>query len=86
MSAHPHFTSGRHFAQELSSCRDGRPFGHNRYGPKSGGLLCPFFREGGARSPSNTMWPGLRPIPPYQFASWSIQPFSHNRHGPNAGG
>jgi len=26
--------------QELSSFWDGRPFGHNRYGPKSGGC-CP---------------------------------------------
>ena len=28
--------------QELSSYSDGRPFDHNRHGPKSGGLLCPF--------------------------------------------
>jgi len=28
--------------QELSSCSDGRPFGHNTHGPKSVGLLCPF--------------------------------------------
>jgi len=29
--------------QQLSSCWDGRPFGHNGYGPKSEGwLLCPF--------------------------------------------
>jgi len=26
---------------KLSSCWDGRPFGHNRHGPKSGRLLCP---------------------------------------------
>jgi len=58
-----------HFAQELISCRDGRPFGHNRYGPKSGGAAVPLFPGGGARSPSNTMWPELRPIPPYQLAS-----------------
>jgi len=32
--------------QELSSCWDGRPFGHNRHEPKSGGLLCAFpWRE-----------------------------------------
>jgi len=36
-----------------------QPFGHNRYGPKIGGL-CPFGR-GGAGSPSHTMWPGPRP-------------------------
>ena len=70
-----------HFVQELSSSWDGRPFGH-RHGLKSGGCCAPFW---GARSPSNTMRPGLRPIPPFQVASWSIQPFDHNRHGPNAG-
>jgi len=36
-----------------------QPFGHNRYGPKIGGL-CP-FGGGGAGSQSNTMWPGPRP-------------------------
>jgi len=35
-----------------------QPFGHNRHGPKIGGLLCPFL---GAGSPSNTMWPGPWP-------------------------
>jgi len=44
--------------QVLSTSWDGRPFGHNRHGPKIGGL-CPFW-EGGAGSPSN-MWAGLRP-------------------------
>jgi len=29
---------------------------------------------------------GLRPIPPYQVASWSIQAFGHNRYGPKIGG
>jgi len=33
---------GRFVEQELSSSWDGRPFGHNRHGPKRGGLLCPF--------------------------------------------
>ena len=28
-----------------------------------GGLLCHFFRGGGAGFPCNTMWPGLRPTP-----------------------
>ena len=37
-----------------------QPFGHNRYGPKIGGLLCP-FGGGEAGFPSNTMWPGPRP-------------------------
>jgi len=43
--------------------------GHNRHTPKRGGhrpkigcgLLCP-FRRGGAGSPSNIMWPGLRSL------------------------
>jgi len=38
-----------------------QPFGHNRHGPKIGGLLCPFF--GGSGSPCNTVWHGLRPTP-----------------------
>jgi len=37
-----------------------QPFRHNRHGPKSVGLLCP-FPWGRTRSPSNTMWPGPRP-------------------------
>jgi len=32
--------------------------GHNRHGPKRGGLLCPFRGKMGAGTPSNTMWPG----------------------------
>jgi len=40
--------------QELSSNWDRRPFGHNRHGPKRGGLRA--FR-GRAGYPSNTMWP-----------------------------
>jgi len=43
----------------LSSSWDGRPFGHNRHGPKVGGL-CP-FGGGVDGSPSNTMWPWPRP-------------------------
>jgi len=35
-----------------------QPFGHNRHGSKIGG--CASFGTG-ARSPSNTMWPGPRP-------------------------
>jgi len=37
-----------------------QPFDHNRYGPKIGEGLCPFF-FGGAGSPSNTKSPGPRP-------------------------
>jgi len=44
--------------QVLSSGWDGRQFGHNRHGPKSGGCCAPFW-EGG--SPSNTVSPGPRP-------------------------
>jgi len=42
------------YEQLLSSSRDGRPFGHNRDGPKIGGV--PLFLAG-AGSQSNTMWP-----------------------------
>jgi len=42
----------------------GRPFGHNRHGPKTGG--------GGAGSPSNTMWPG--PTPTYLRSGILIHP------------
>jgi len=49
-----------HDLQVLSSSLDGRPFGQNSHWLKRGeGLLCP-FRGGGARSPSNTIWPGPR--------------------------
>jgi len=40
--------------------------------------LCP-FGAGRAESPSNAMWPGLRPT---SIRNESIQPFSHDRHGP----
>ena len=36
-----------------------QPFGHNRHGPKTWG--CATLGEGGARCPSNTMWPRSRP-------------------------
>jgi len=55
---------------------DGRPFGHSRHGTKVGSGCCGGWVSTG--SPSNTMWPGTRPIPLYQVASWSIQPFGHN--------
>jgi len=48
-----------HDEQQLSSSWDGRPFGHNRHGPKSRGLPCPFavpLYVGEA-----TIWPGQRP-------------------------
>jgi len=45
--------------QELSSCWDGRPFGHNRQGPKVGRGCCGGWVFSG--SPSDTMWPGPKP-------------------------
>jgi len=50
--------SCKRLQKSLVSCWDGRLFGHNTYGPKSGGC-CALFR-GGAGSPSNTMLPGPR--------------------------
>jgi len=55
--------------QELSSCWDGRPFGHNRHRPKSGGCCAPFREAAGSSwaetyfrtkwhlDPSNRLWP-----------------------------
>jgi len=51
--------------------------GHNRHGPKRGGLLCPFPGVTGSLG---------RGLLPYQVASSSIQPFGHNRHEPKTGG
>ena len=58
----------------LSSKWNRQPFGHNRHGPKIGGL-CPFWGE---LSPHLTQCGLGRGLPPYQVASWSIQPFGHN--------
>jgi len=49
---------GKRLQQVLSSSWDGRPFGHNRHGPKIGGAV-PLWV--GAAFPSNTTSPGLRP-------------------------
>ena len=57
--------------QQLSSCWDGWPFGHNRHGPRLG--------------PHLTKCHMGRGIPPYQVVSRSIQPFGHNRHWPKVG-
>ena len=54
--------------QELSSCWDGRPFGHNRHGPKLLWGLGPHLTQCG-------LGQGL---PLYQVACWSIQPFGYN--------
>jgi len=45
--------------QELSSCWGGRPFGHNRHGPKVMKGCCGGWVPTGP--PSTTMWPGPRP-------------------------
>jgi len=50
-------TKNKH-KQVLSSSGDGRPFGHNRHGPKIGGCA-PYGGEAG--SPRNTMWPTFVP-------------------------
>ena len=47
---------GRPFVQELSSTGDGRPFSHNRNGPKEG--VAAFIE--GSWVPMNTMWPWPR--------------------------
>jgi len=47
-----------HDEQELSSSWDGRPFGHNRRGPKRRGLQCPFWGRG--LHPHLTLWSGPR--------------------------
>jgi len=57
------------WAQEPSSCWDGRPFGHNRHGLISGGLLCR-SGEGGTVRPYLTQY-GPRPTSAWQQASWS---------------
>jgi len=56
--------------------------GHNRHGPKIGGLLCPF------RGIWDPVWYNMclgQGLPSYQAASASFQPFGHNRHGPKLG-
>jgi len=58
--------------QELSSCWDGRPFGHNRQRPKVGRGCC------GRLGPHLTQYGLGLGLPLYQVASWSIQPFGHN--------
>jgi len=69
--------------QVLSSSWDGRPFGHNRHGPKRGGVD-PHLGVGGLGL-HLTQCGVHRGLSLYEVASWSIQPFSSNRHGPNIG-
>jgi len=60
--------------QELSSCWDGQPFGHNRHGPKSAGAV-PLFK--GELGPHLTQCGLDRGLHPYQVTSWSIQPIGY---------
>ena len=58
--------------QELSTCWDGRPFGHNRHGTKSWGLLCPFlWGEIGPHLTQCRLGRGLSP------SKWHLDPSSH---------
>ena len=52
--------------------------GHNRHGPKRGGVLCLFRGALGTRLIQFGLRPGQLP---YQVASSSIQPFGHNSVG-----
>ena len=67
----------------LSSSWDGRPFTHNRHGPKRGGAV-PLSGER-ELGPHLTQCSLGRGLSLYQVASWSIQPFGHNKHGPKIG-
>ena len=62
----------------LSNIGGIQSFGHNRHGPKIGGL-CPLFWGLDTHLMQCHLSPGL---PQYQVASWSIQPFAHNKRGP----
>jgi len=63
--------------QVLSNSWDGRPFGHNRHGPKIGGEGCaPFGR--GELGPHLTQCGQGRGLHACQVSFWSVQPFGHN--------
>jgi len=59
-----------------------QPIGHNRHGPKTGGVP----PLGGGLGPHLTQCRLLRGLPPHQVGSWSIQPFGHNEYGLKIGG
>jgi len=67
--------------QELGSCWDGRPFGRNRHGLKSMGMLCPF-----PRGELTQCCLGRVLYLRTKWCLWSIHRFGHNRHGPKIGG
>jgi len=63
MELGPHLTQccpGRGLPPHQVAPWSTQPFGHNRHGPKIGGL-CPLLRGAGAGSPSDTMSLGPRP-------------------------
>ena len=63
--------------QKLLRAWDGRPFGHNRHGAKSGGCCDP-SRGRGAGSPSKTVSTGPRPTSVrYRGTKWYPDPSSH---------
>jgi len=58
-ASHSLLISRQNELQVFSSRSDGRPFGHNKHGPKSGGCCAPFVE--GSWALSDTMRPGPRP-------------------------
>jgi len=52
----------QHISDKSSAVAEMGDRGHNRHGPKIWGLR-PLFGEGGAGSPSNTIWPWSWPWP-----------------------
>ena len=79
--AEKHISSHHKFKQVQSSSWDGRPFRHNRHGPKIG--VCAHLGKGWAGSPCNTMSPGPRPtsVPSgilILSAVWPQQTWSEN--------
>jgi len=63
--------------QELSSCWDRRPFGHNKHGPKNWGGLCPLFGEGELSSGLTGYGRG-RGLPAWQVSFWYVLPYGPN--------
>jgi len=66
--------------QVLINSWDGRPFGHNRHGPKIG--VCVPFGELGLHVTQCSLGAAYHRT----MAFWSVQPFGHNRHGLKIGG
>jgi len=64
--------------QELGGCWDGRPFGHNRHGPKRWGCCAPFSREVGLHLTQFRLGRGLRP---YQY--WHLDPSTFGNNTPS---